>query len=149
MNSQVNRQEYSVAAYLKEITPNSYLSRLVWTDNLFEHTRRLIEGADCFIAMDPRTGMLCKVVGLRTMPKAGMMDAKDLYPVGPRWKAILTGLHTTIIHRLTEDRGRRGRLRCQAPRRFERRRSSTTLSIKSAKATPQMSLIPQYESRCR
>jgi predicted Rossmann-fold nucleotide-binding protein len=81
-------------------TPNPFLTRVVWTDDLLARTRTLVEGADAYVALDPRTGTLAEVTSVWALFKAGHLDARPLVLVGDDWKRLhSTLLETGIVER--------------------------------------------------
>ena len=81
-------------------TPNSFLTRVVWTDDLLARTRTLVESVDAYVALDPRTGTLAEVVTVWALYKAGQLDGRPLVLVGEGWKRLhSTFLETGIVER--------------------------------------------------
>lgn len=64
------QSEGVVCRVFADRTPNPYLSRRIWTSDLFERTRVLYGRADGYIALEPRTGTLWEVVELWALAKA-------------------------------------------------------------------------------
>jgi hypothetical protein len=86
------QSEGVVCRAFSERTPNPYLSRCIWTSDLFDRTRVLYERADGYIALEPRTGTLWEVVGLWALAKAGLGRDKRLVLLGATWDRIAVSL---------------------------------------------------------
>ncbi len=77
--------------------PNSYLDRAVWTDDLFARTRGLVEGADGFVAMEPRVGTLSEVTFVWALWKAALLPPRPMVLVGAAWEAVLAPLNQFAV----------------------------------------------------
>ncbi len=75
-----------------ERLPNPYLTRLIWTDTLMERTRVLLERADAYVALEPRTGTLAEVVTLWSLLKAGHLPRRPIVVVGEAWADLVDAL---------------------------------------------------------
>jgi uncharacterized protein (TIGR00725 family) len=72
--------------------PNGYLSRQVWTADLWQRTRLLLEGADAYAALAPRAGTLAEVANLWSLWKSGFLSPRPLVLAGAAWGPIMAGL---------------------------------------------------------
>ncbi len=78
-------------------SPNPYLTRLHWTNNLFERTQILIERADGYVALAPRTGTLSEVVTVWAHFKAGHLSRRPLLLVGRPWEQLFSAMADTGV----------------------------------------------------
>jgi uncharacterized protein (TIGR00730 family) len=71
---------------------NDYLTHQVWTTDLWQRTRLLLERADAYVALAPRAGTLAEVANLWSLWKSGFLSPRPLVLAGAAWGAILDGL---------------------------------------------------------
>lgn len=83
------RAEGVVCRAFKARAPNPFQSDLHWTEDLFERTRVLVEKADAYVALDPRTGTLSEVAMLWALAKARLLPDKPLVLLGSAWAPLL------------------------------------------------------------
>jgi uncharacterized protein (TIGR00730 family) len=72
--------------------PNAYLTHQVWTTDLWQRTRLLLERADAYVALAPRAGTLAEVTNLWSLWKSGFLSPRPLVLTGAAWRPILEGL---------------------------------------------------------
>jgi uncharacterized protein (TIGR00725 family) len=87
------RSEGVVCRAFSERAPSPYLSKCIWTSDLFERTRVLYERADGYIALEPRAGTLWEVAGLWALAKAGQGLDKRLVLLGATWDRLAASLN--------------------------------------------------------
>ncbi len=69
-------------------SPNAYLTRTVWADDLMHRTSLLLERSSACVALDPRTGTLAEVANLWSLQKAGHLPPRPLVLVGEAWAEL-------------------------------------------------------------
>jgi uncharacterized protein (TIGR00725 family) len=71
---------------------NPFIQKEFRESNLYERTRRLIEGAAAFIVLSGRSGTLAEVAFLWALCRAGLLGPKPIVLVGPAWGSLLPEL---------------------------------------------------------
>ncbi len=72
--------------------PNAHLTDQVWTTDLWQRTRLLLERGDAYVALAPKAGTLAEVANLWALWKSRFLLPRTLVLAGPAWGPIMEAL---------------------------------------------------------
>ena len=80
--------------------PNPYLTERHETEDLFERTEALVEGADGYVVLHGKSGTLAELTWLWALHRAGSLERRPVVLLGAWWGSLLKEL---IRLRLIDD----------------------------------------------